>query len=341
MTHPIRVGLMGFGRIGRNVFRQLEDHPDIEVTAIADIADPAALVYLLEFDTIFGRFPGEVELDGSDLVVDGRRVPILGGAEPGDVDWGAHDIDIVVQATRKHRTLAECRRHIEAGASKVVLASTPEDWNEMVTLIVGVNDEVLGPDTDVVALGSNTSNALAPVLRVIDENFGLDRAMFTVVHAFTNEQRLADVPGGDLRMSRAAAENIIPAATNSPDIVEKVMPELAGKLSGIALNVPVADGSNIDLVAFIDKATTAEGLNAAMKQAADRTDVIGYTEDPIVSSDVIGSTHSALWDGKAAMVIDGTMIKAIAWFDNGWGYAARVVDVIGRMAAFAKEGASA
>ncbi len=332
---------MGFGRIGRNVFRQLEEHSSIEVTAIADIADPAALAYLLEFDTIFGRFPGEVELVGSDLVVDGRRVPIINGVEPGDVDWGAHDIDVVVQATRKHRTLAECRRHIEAGASKVILASTPQDWNEMDTLIIGVNDEVLGPDDDVIALGSNTSNALAPVLRVIDDNFGVDRAMFTVVHAFTNEQRLADVPGGDLRMSRAAAENIIPAATNSPDIVEKVMPEMAGRLSGIALNVPVADGSNIDLVAFINKATTTKDLNAAMKQAADGTDVIGYTEDPIVSSDVIGSPHSAIWDGQAAMVIGGTMIKAIVWFDNGWGYAARVVDVIGRMAAFATEAASA
>lgn len=341
MTHPIRVGLMGFGRIGRNVFRQLEEESGIEVAAIADTADPSALVYLLEFDTIFGRFPGDVELDGSDLVVDGRRVPMLDGAEPGDVDWKAHDVDIVVQATRKHRTLAECRRHIDAGASKVVLASTPQDWNEMDTLIIGVNDEVLGPEDDVVALGSNTSNALAPVLKVLDEHFGLDRALFTVVHAFTNEQRLADVPGDNLRMSRAAAENIIPTDTNSPEIVEKVLPGLAGKLSGMALNVPVADGSNVDLVAFVDTETTVDELNQAMRAAAEDNDVIGYTEDPIVSSDVIGSPHSAVWDGLAAMVIDRTMIKAIVWFDNGWGYAARVVDVIGRMAAFAKEGASA
>jgi glyceraldehyde 3-phosphate dehydrogenase len=332
---------MGFGRIGRNVFRQLEKEPGIEVVAIADIADPAALVYLLEFDTIFGRFPGDVELDGSDLVVDGRRVPIIKGADPGDVDWSAHGADIIVQATRKHRTLAECRRHLDAGASKVVLASTPEDWTEMDTLIMGANDEVLGPEDDVVALGSNTSNALAPVLKVLNDQFGLDRAMFTVVHAYTNEQRLADVPGETLRMSRAAAENIIPATTNSPAIIEKVMPELAGKLSGIALNVPVPDGSNVDLVAFLDRDITIEELNAAMKAAADATDVIDYTEDPIVSSDVIGTPSSALWDGKAAMVMGGNMIKAIIWFDNGWGYAARVVDVIGRMAAFTKEEASA
>ncbi len=339
MAHPIRVGLMGFGRIGRNVFRQLEQHSDIEVAAIADIADPAALAYLLEFDTIFGKFPGEVGLDGSNLVVDGRSVPMRNGTEPGDVDWGALDVDIVVQATRKHRTLTECRRHIEAGASKVVLASTPEDWNELDTLIIGVNDEVLGPDDQVIALGSNTSNALAPILKVLDKRFGLDRAMFTVVHAFTNEQRLADVPGGNLRMSRAAAENIIPSETNSPEIVERVLPGLAGRLSGIALNVPVADGSNIDLVAFIDTATTAEELNKTMRAASN--DVIGYTDDAVVSSDVIGSPHSALWDAQAAMVIDGTMIKAIVWFDNGWGYAARVVDVIRRMAAFTTEGADA
>jgi len=341
MTDPIRVGLMGFGRIGRNVFRQLEKEPGVDVAAIADIADPAALVYLLEFDTIFGRFPGDVELDGTDLVVDGRRVPMIKGADPGDIDWSSHQVDIVVQATRKHRTLAECRRHLDAGASKVILASTPEDWNEMDTLLVGVNDDVLDADDDVVALGSNSSNALAPILKVLDERFGVDRAMFTVVHAFTNEQRLADVPGGDLRMSRAAAENIIPAATNSPEIVQKVMPQLAGKLSGIALNVPVADGSNIDLVAFLEKATTEEELNDAMRAAAEAGEVIGYTEDPIVSSDVIGNPVSALWDAQATMVIDGTMVKAVIWFDNGWGYAARVVDVIGRMAAFTKEGVSA
>jgi glyceraldehyde 3-phosphate dehydrogenase len=341
MTDPIRVGLMGFGRIGRNVFRQVETRSDIEVVAIADIADPAALAYLLEFDTIFGRFPGDVEIDGSDLVVDGRRIPMLNGAAPGDIDWGAHRVDIVVQATRRHRTLAECRKHIDAGASKVVLASTPEDWNEMDTLIIGVNDDVLGPEDDVVALGSNSSNALAPILQLIDERFGLDRAMFTVVHAFTNEQRLADVPGDDLRMSRSAPENIIPAATNSPEIVAKVMPQLAGKLAGMALNVPVADGSNIDLVAFINTPTTSEELNEAIRTAAATSDVIGYTDDPIVSSDVIGETSSALWDGLAAMVIDGTMIKGIIWFDNGWGYAARVVDAIGRMSAFTAQGASA
>lgn len=331
---------MGFGRIGRNVFRQLEQEPGIEVAAISDIADRAALVYLLKFDTIFGRFQGEVALDGTDLVVDGRRIPMLDGAEPGDVDWGAHDIDVVVQATRKHRTLAECRKHLDAGAKRVVLASTPEDWLEMDTVVFGANDHELGPEDRVVALGSNTSNALAPVLKVIDERFGLDRAMYTVVHAFTNQQRLADVPGDDLRMSRSAPENIIPTTTDSPAIVERVLPQLAGKLSGIALNVPVADGSNIDLVAFLEQPTTVEEINSVILDASKQSDVIGFTDEPIVSSDVIGSPNSAVWDSLATMVIDGTMVKAIIWFDNGWGYAARVVDAIGKLAAFDREGAS-
>lgn len=341
MTAPIRVGLMGFGRIGRNVFRQLQDEPDIEVVAICDIADRAALVYLLKFDTIFGRFVGDVRLDGTDLVVDGRRIPMLDGADPGDVDWGALGVDVVVQATRKHRTLAECRKHLDAGAKRVVLASTPEDWQEMDTVVFGANDHELGPEDRVLALGSNTSNALAPILKVLDERFGLDRAMFTVVHAFTNQLRLADVPGDDLRLSRSAPENIIPAPTDSPAIVERVLPEMKGKLSGIALNVPVADGSNVDLVAFLETASTVAEVNEAILEASKDSDVIGWTDEPIVSSDVIGSHHSAVWDSLATMVIDGTMVKAVIWFDNGWGYAARVVDAIGKLAAFDREGASA
>lgn len=340
MTEPIRVGLMGFGRIGRNVFRQLEQEPGIEVAAISDIADRAALVYLLKFDTIFGRYPGDLSLDGTDLVVDGRRVPMLDGAEPGDVDWGALDVDVVVQATRKHRTMAECRKHLDAGAKRVVLASTPEDWQEMDTVVFGANDHELGPEDQVVALGSNTSNALAPILKVLDERFGIDRAMFTVVHAFTNEQRLADVPGDELRTSRSAPENIIPTGTDSPAIVERVLPQLAGRLSGMALNVPVADGSNVDLVAFLNEPTTVEEINTLILGASTQSDVIGYTDEPIVSSDIIGIPNSGMWDSLATMVIGGTMVKAIIWFDNGWGYSARVIDAIGKLAAFDREGAS-
>lgn len=340
MDRKTRVGLMGFGRIGRNVFRQLEDHPSIEVAAIVDIADPEALVYLLRYDTIFGRFPKPVSFEDGNLHVEGRTIPMRQDRDPGDVDWGALDVDIVVQATRKHRTAEECRRHLEAGAKRVVLASTPANPGEMDTLIMGANDDVLDASDVMIALGSNTSNAVAPVLRVLDEHFGVEHAMFTTVHAFTNEHRLADVPGDDLRLSRAAAENIIPSPTNSPEIIEGVLPRMAGRLSGMALNVPVADGSNVDLVAILSKAVTRDEVNATIAKAAAGNTIIEYTDEPIVSSDVIGNTHSAIFDGLATLVMEGTMLKAIIWFDNGWGYAARAVEVMEHLAAFdRKEGA--
>jgi glyceraldehyde 3-phosphate dehydrogenase len=334
-----RVGLMGFGGIGRSVFRQTEEHPDIEVAAIVDVADHAALAYLLRFDTIHGRFRKPVEHEDGSLIVDGRRVPMLSDADPGDVDWKELGVDVVVQATRKHRTTAECMRHLDRGAKRVVLASTPLDPAEMPTIIMGANDQDLGPDDRIIALGSNTSNALAPVLKALDAGFGLERAMYTVVHAFTNQSRLADVPGDSLRTSRAAAENIIPAPTNSAEIVESVLPEFSGKLSGIALNVPVSDGSNVDLVAVLATETDAGAVNAHMRAAADGSPVLDFTDQPIVSRDIVGDPHSAIWDGLATMVVDRTLLKCVTWFDNGWGYAARVVDAIERFAAF-ERGAS-
>lgn len=325
---------MGFGRIGRNVFRQVASRPEIEVAAIVDIADPAALAYLLEYDTIFGRYPEDVGFADGHLVIGDRRIIMRADREPGETDWAALGVDIVVQATRKHRTKAECARHLERGAKRVILASTPEHPGDMDTVIMGANDHLLGSEDRLVALGSNTSNALAPILKILDGRFGIERAMFTVVHAYTNEQRLADVPGGEFRTSRAAAENIIPTSTNSVGIIELVLPQLAGKLAGMAMNVPVADGSNVDLVAFLQTPTDKATVNAAIREAAASSGVLEYTEDPVVSSDVIGNTHSAVWDGLATMMPDSTMLKCVSWFDNGWGYAARVVDVIGLMAGF-------
>ena len=331
---PIRIGLMGFGRIGRNVFRQVRDRTDIEVAAIVDIADPEALTYLLKYDTIFGRYPDPVEFSEGHLVAGERRIPMRPDVDPGDTDWAALGVDIVVQATRKHRTAALCSRHLDKGAKRVVLASTPETPGDIETVIIGANDHLLGPEDRIVALGSNTSNALAPILKVLDDAFGIDRALFTVVHAFTNEQRLADVPGGEFRTSRAAAENIIPTNTTSAEIIELVLPQFAGKLSGMALNVPVADGSNVDLVAFLKKPTDRKAVNAAVKASAAGSAIIEYTEDPIVSSDVIGSRYSAVWDGLATMMVGDSLLKCVTWFDNGWGYAARVVDAVGILAAF-------
>ncbi len=328
-----RVGLMGFGRIGRNVFRLLDAAGEVEVAAIADIADPAALTYLLKYDSIYGRFPKPVELDGTTLKVDGTPIPFIAGAEPGDVDWGELGVDVVIQATGKYRTGEWCVKHIEAGAKRVILASTPEEAGDVPILLRGINDEVLTPDLEVVSLGSNTSNALAPILRIIDQSWGLDRAFFTTVHAFTNQARLADVPTSSFRSSRAAGENIIPASTNSPEILTAVMPELAGKLSAMALNVPVPDGSTVDLVAFVQTATSREEVNETVRKevAAHYSDVVEYVEDPIVSSDVIGSSQSANFDSLATLVVDGNMVKSIIWFDNGWGYSVRIVEVLAKM----------
>lgn len=337
MAHAhTRVGLFGFGRIGRNVFRQLEDHPNLEVAAIVDVADPEALVYLLKYDTVFGRFPKKVGLDEGHLVIEDRRIPMLQVSSPADVDWEALGVDLVVQATRKHRTLDQLQDHLDRGARRVILASTPQD-DKIPTLLMGVNDHTLDPRDAVIALGSNTSNALAPILKILNDRFGVEAAMYTVVHAFTNEQRLADVPGDDLRTSRSAAENIIPTATNSAEIIESVLPELSGKLSGAALNVPVADGSNVDLVVITERPVTVSDVNGAIRWAASNSTVIEYTDDPIVSTDVIGNTHSAIFDGLATLVIDETMVKSVIWFDNGWGYAARAIELMGKLAAYDAE----
>ena len=328
-----RIGLMGFGRIGRNLFRLLDSDDVVEVGAIADTSDPEALSYLLKYDSIYGRFPKPVGLVGTDLMIDGSATPISDAKEPGDLDWGALGIDIVVQATGKYRTREWCQRHIATGAKRVILASTPENPGDIPILLRGVNDEVLTHDTEIISLGSNTSNALAPILRIINETWGLARAYFTTIHAFTNQARLADVPTKSFRSSRAAGENIIPASTNSPEILGQVMPELAGKLSGMALNVPVPDGSNIDLVAFVNQATTVDEVNERIRKSVEAkyADVIEFVTDPIVSSDVIGSSQSGNFDSLATMVLDDTMIKSVIWFDNGWGYSVRIVEILKMM----------
>lgn len=338
-----RIGLMGFGRIGRNVFRMVRNHPSLEVAAIADIADPAGLTYLLKYDSIYGRFPGHVELADNALFLDGRRIPFLGAREPGDADWAELGVDLVVQATGKYRTRAWCEKHLEAGAKKVILASTPEEPGEIPILLRGTNDEALEPTVDIVALGSNTSNALAPILRILDNAFGIDRAFYTTVHAMTNAQRLADVPSDGFRQSRAAGENIIPATTNSVEILTQVMPHLSGRLSAVALNVPVPDGSTVDLVAMVDTPTTVDAVNAAVRSAcaARFAGIIEYSADPIVSSDVRDSTHSGVFDSLATMVMDGVMVKTITWFNNGWGYSARLVEVAAQMGEYMAQGVKA
>jgi glyceraldehyde 3-phosphate dehydrogenase len=328
-----RIGIMGFGRIGRNVFRIVHGRSDVEVAAIVDIAEPQALEYLLRFDTVHGRFEDPVWIKGDSLYARGRAIKLLQAKAPGDVDWESLGVDIVVEATGQYRTRAILQKHLDRGAKGVVLTVPPRD--ELDALVVmGVNDHVLGTKTRIVSNASCTANALAPICKILDDAFGIELGFMTTVHAYTNDQRLADVPHTQMRRSRAAAENIIPTETHSPQVVQSILPQLAGKLDGMALNVPVPDGSNVDLVTLMKRPVTAEEVNEIVKSASMTTfeGIVEYTDQPIVSSDVVGNDHSAVFDGLSTFVLGGNMLKTITWYDNGWGYAMRVVELIGRLA---------
>jgi len=330
----IRIGLMGFGRIGRNIFRILYSRDDVEVAAISDIADHKALEYLLRFDTVLGRFPDEVAVKGGRLVAGKLSVPILSGMEPGDVPWRELGVDVVIEATARYRSRAEVSRHIETGAKHVILCVPPTDEPD-ITVVMGVNDRDLKASHRIISNASCTSNCLGPVAKVLHRTFGIRQGFVTAIHAYTNDQRLADVPAGDMRRSRAAAENIIPTDTRAHELVMRLMPELKGRLGGVAMNVPVPDGSVIDFVVQLEKSTDVKSVNEAMR-AASETDLKGiveYEADPIVSSDVIGSPYSAVFDSLGTQMIGGDLVKVLAWFDNGWGYASRVVDVVKRISA--------
>ena len=323
---------MGFGRIGRNVFRQIGRDGEARVAAVVDIADPEALAYLLKYDSIYGPYPEPVSLEDGNLVVGASRIPLVDGAEPGEVDWAALGVETVVQATGKFRTAAWCSRHLDAGARRVILASTPEEPGDLPLLLSGVTDRVLDGDPPIVATGSNTSNAIAPLIQVLDRHFGIDQMFFTTIHAYTNRARLGDVPSGGFRASRAAGENIIPVTSNTDDILSGVFPHLAGRISSKALNVPVDDGSTVDAVIRLRAETTVGEVNEAVREAC-RTGypgVFGFTDDPIVSSDVRGSTYSGIFDSLSTMVIGGNLLKTIVWFDTGWGYSARIVELLRR-----------
>jgi len=330
-----RIGLMGFGRIGRNVFRLLHDRDDLDVVAVADIAEPEALTYLLKYDSIYGRFPVEVEYSGGILQYGAKTVTFGDAKTPDDTKWADDSVDIVLDTTSRYRSRESLQGHLDSGAPNVVLTSSPETPGEIPLLLKGINDDILDGAPEMVAMGSNTSNAAAPILRILDESFGLDRVFMTVVKAMSNSGRLADVPTEAFRTSRAAGENIIPAETNSAEIITQALPELTGKLMVTALNVPVPDGSTVDMVAETAKPVTAAEVNEAVRsQVAERySDVIEYVDDPIVSSDVRLNSHSGIFDSLATMVTGDDLVKTITWFNNGWGYSHRVVETAAIIAA--------
>ncbi|MCP3957995.1 MAG: type I glyceraldehyde-3-phosphate dehydrogenase [bacterium] len=324
-----RVALVGFGRIGRSLFRILYRSERIRVAAIRDPADPRALEYLLRFDTILGRFPDEVSLCEGHLYAYGRQTPVL--SDPADMPWNDLGVDTVIEATGKSRSREELECHLERGAKRVILCAPPLDPPD-VTIVAGVNDGDLKPQHRIVSNGSCTAHCAGPVIKILHEAFGIRRAFLSTVHAYTNQQRLADVPSVDKRRGRAAAENIIPQTTNAAEVITELMPELEGRLSAMAMNVPVPDGSVVDLVCWHEKPVTEVAVNEVVRTAAESRfrGILDYEDNPIVSTDILRDSHSGTFDSLATLTQKGLMSKTLTWFDNGWGYSHRAVDLVDR-----------
>jgi glyceraldehyde 3-phosphate dehydrogenase (phosphorylating) len=328
-----RLGINGFGRIGRSIFRIVSDRNDMEVVAINDLYRPRDLAYLLRYDTVMGIFEREIGWDEGALSVDGRRVALSRERDPARLPWGALGADIVIESTGVLRERAKLEPHLKAGAKGVILTVPPKDDVDAI-VVLGVNDQVLTPDSRIVSNASCTTNCLAPVAKVLEEGFGIVRGFMTTVHAYTNDQRLADVAHKDFRRARAAARNLIPTTTGAARAVGKVLPQLQGKLDGLAVRVPVPDGSVVDLVVELAREASAEEVNGAMQTASRGAlaRILEYCEDPIVSSDIIGNAHSSIFDALSTRRLGPRHLRLLAWYDNEWGYSHRVVDLAARLA---------
>jgi glyceraldehyde 3-phosphate dehydrogenase len=330
----IRIGLRGLGRIGRNLFRILYNRNDVELALVSDVADPKSIEYLLRFDTILGRFPDELRFREGSFYVAGKRIPLHVESAAGDVPpWDTHGVEIVVEATARSRGRAEIERHLARGVHGVILCAPPQERPDA-TIVIGVNDDRLRPSDRIVSNGSCTAHCAAPVMRVLHEAFGIERAFLSTVHAYTNQQRLADVPAEDLRSGRAAAENIIPQTTNAAQVIEELIPELAGRVTAMAMNVPVPNGSVVDLVCWHERPVTRTAIHEVVRSAAATArlkPILEFEEDPIVSADIARSPYSGTFDADATMVLGDRVSKTLTWYDNGWGYAHRVVDLVRRM----------
>lgn len=326
-----KVGINGFGRIGRLVFRALINNPEYEVVKINDLTDNATLAHLLKFDSVHGRFDGTVSSDEESITVNGQRILASAERNPENLGWGDLGADIVVESTGVFRTREKAALHLAAGAKKVVI-SAPASGAVDATIVLGVNDEILTADMEIISNASCTTNCLAPMVKVLNDNFGLVSGYITTIHAYTADQRIQDAPHSDLRRARAAAVNIVPTSTGAAKAVGLVLPELAGKLDGIAARVPVPDGSLTDLTAVLSREVTAEEINAAMKAAADGPlkGILEFSTDPLVSSDIVGNPHSCIFDSGMTSS-SGTLVKVIGWYDNEWGYSSRVVDLLGKL----------
>ncbi|QDU64752.1 Glyceraldehyde-3-phosphate dehydrogenase [Planctomycetes bacterium Pan216] len=330
----IRVGINGFGRIGRLVFRVMAARPsDFDVVLINDLTSPDMLATMLKYDSTHGRFSGTVSVDGTNLDVNGKKIKITSERDPANIPWGDAGVDVVLESTGVFTDREGMSKHLAGGAPKVML-SAPAKGDVDATVVLGVNESDITADTKLVSNASCTTNCLAPMAKVLNDTFGIVNGLMTTVHSYTNDQRILDLVHKDPRRARAAATNIIPTSTGAAKAVGLVIPELKGKLTGMSLRVPTPTGSVTDLTVNLGKPTTAEEINAAMKAAAEGPlrGILAYTEDPIVLSDIVGDSHSCIFDGSFTTVIDGTLAKVIGWYDNEWGYSSRSADVLSLLA---------
>lgn len=333
MTTP-KIAINGFGRIGRTITRiaKLRNHYD--VVAVNDLASPEQLAYSFKYDSIHGTYPGEVTLRGNNILeIDGDPFEVLSEPDPSKLPWKSMDVDYVVESTGQFRHLAELQQHLDAGAKRVLLTVPTKEHLEAM-LVMGVNDHVITRDATIISNASCTTNCAAPLAKVLHDTFGISRGLLTTVHAYTSDQRLIDAPHADMRRSRNAATNIVPTSTGAARAIGLVMPELEGKLDGLAMRVPVADGSLVDLTVELNRDVTVESVNQAFESAANGAmeGILSYCTDPIVSSDIIGNTHSSIVDAPLTQVMEKRMVKVISWYDNEWGYSTRMEELIGRLA---------
>lgn len=330
----VKIGINGFGRIGRNIFRQALNNDQVEIVAINDLTDAEMLAHLLKFDSVHGRLGAEVTVEGNDIIIDGKKMHVYSEQDPKNIPWSDHGVEVVVESTGRFTKREDANKHIEAGAKKVIISAPASD--DDFTVVMGVNESEYDPaNHHIISNASCTTNCLAPFAKVLHDSFGLKRGLMTTIHAYTNDQQILDLPHKDYRRARAAAENMIPTSTGAAKAVGKVLPELDGKLNGMAVRVPVPDGSLVDLVAELDKDVTVEEVNAAFERASkeELKGILHYSEDPLVSTDIVGDPHSSIVDGLSTMLLEDNMVKVVSWYDNEMGYSARCID----LAQFLKE----
>jgi glyceraldehyde 3-phosphate dehydrogenase len=326
----VKVGINGFGRIGRNLFRAAhEAGSDLEFVAVNDLVDAETIAHLLKYDSILGRFPGEVEASGGGITVDGKELKILSEKDPAALPWGDLGVEVVIESTGLFTKREGAEKHLEAGAKKVIISAPATDPD--ITVVLGVNfaSDYDPEEHHIISNASCTTNCLAPIAKVLNDTIGIERGLMTTIHAYTADQRLQDMPHKDLRRARAAAVNLIPTSTGAAKAIGLVLPDLQGKLNGISVRAPVITGSLVDLTCDVSKETSEEEINAAMKEAASGplSGILKYTEDPIVSTDIVTDPHSSVFDAEQTKVLDGTFVKLLSWYDNEWGYANRCVEL--------------